>query len=1151
MHSHCHQYVGLSTNGSKCDNKSVALFCLKLAIHALLATTLVAGALAQVSVLTEHNDIARTGQNVNETVLTPSNVNATKFGKLFSQTLVGGTHAQPLYVPNVTIPGKGPHNVVYVATVADYVYAFDADTNGGIAAKPLWSVLLTNISAPTGPYTVNTGVTSTPVIDPATNTMYLTSNEYLGSAALFRIHALDITTGAEKFGGPYLIQASVPGTGSGSSGGVLTFDPTYLRQRPALLLLNGVIYLAFGSVSDNGPWHGWLMSYNAATLKQIAVFCASPNGSGAGIWMSGSGPAAEVNDPNKPYGRMFLATGNGDYTASSPYTSSMDYGMSVLNMDLTGGVPTVQDVFTPYNEALLDSQDGDLGSGGPILLPPFTEASGGTLNALAQVGKSGDVYLLNRNKLGGFNASGDQITQSVQTPEGGGNNWGYGVWGSPAYWNQRLYVGGTRPGTKSALLAFTISNGRLSSSATSQSAYLFGYPGPMPTVSANGTTNGIVWVLDDSAYNVGQDVLLAYDATNLGNLLYSSNTNPTRDNPGIATSYTHPVVANGKVYVGADNVLSIYGLLGTTPTTAAPVFVTPGENFSGTLSVAITDATANAQIYYTTDGSTPTVNSTLYTGPIIISKTTTITAIASAPANLQSAAVAETYTASSSTLDPVFSLSQGAYAGTQTVKITDGSPSPSIYYTVIGAPTSAFTLYTGPITVPVTETIEAYATSPGLQPSSVVYSTYTIQPAYTFNFAQGFAQAEGPIQFNGSTDLDDIRLQLTDGGFNEAGSAFYTTVVDTSAFTTDFVFQISNPVANGLTITFQKTGAGYLGRNGSALGFAGQTNNMAIKFDIATAVGAGHNSTGLYTNGAMPTTPAIDLTGTGINLRSGDQFDCHLTYDGTDLNMTLTDVVTLASWSHSWAINIPAVIDGPHAWVGFTGATNATGSASQKITAWSWLPGQPVVPNFPAGFDTVNLISNGTSMAGTALKLTTGATNSANSTYYATPVGIKSFATDFDFAIAKATTPSLADGFTFVIQNAGPNAVGGIGGWLGYGGIKNSLAIKFDVFNNDGEGSDSTGLYLNGAAPTVPAVNLAGTGIVLGSGDSIHAHMSYDGTNLALTLTDNVTKATWSDSFAVDIPSIVGANTAYIGFTGGSGGSTAIQSILDWTYTTP
>jgi hypothetical protein len=656
MDSHCHQYAGLSTVKSKYKGDSLSLLLPSLSMLGVLTMTflIVAGAQAQVSVLTEHNDIARTGQNVNETILTPAKVNSTDFGKLFSQTLAGGTHAQPLYVPNVTIPGKGPHNVVYVATVADYVYAFDADTNGGIAASPLWSVLLTNISAPTGPYTVNTGVTSTPVIDPATNTMYLTSNEYQGAAAVFRIHALDITTGAEKFGGPYLIQGSVAGTGSGSSGGALTFDPTYLRQRPALLLLNGVVYLAFGAISDNGPWHGWLISYNAATLQQIAVFCASPNGSGAGIWMSGSGPAAEVNDPSKPYGRMFLATGNGDYTASSPYTSSMDYGMSVLNLDLTGGVPTVHDVFTPYNEALLDSEDGDLGSGGPILLPPFALSSGGNLNALAQIGKSGDIYILNRADLGGFNAGGDQITQSVQTPEGGGDHWGYGVWGSPAYWNQRLYVGGTRPGTKSALLAFTITNGSLSASATSQSTYLFGYPGPTPTISANGATNGIVWVLDDSAYNVGADVLLAYDATNLANLLYSSNTNPTRDNPGTAISYTHPVVANGKVYVGADNLLSIYGLLGTTPTTAAPVFGTPAESFSGTLSVAITDATGNAQIYYTTDGSIPTVNSTMYTGPIPISATTTLTAIANAPANLQSPVATATYTALSSTSQPGF-----------------------------------------------------------------------------------------------------------------------------------------------------------------------------------------------------------------------------------------------------------------------------------------------------------------------------------------------------------------------------------------------------------------------------------------------------------------------------------------------------------------
>src|SRR5271163_2813128 len=238
------------------------------------------GAGAQVNVVTAHNDIARTGQNLNETILTPSNVNPTQFGKLFSQPVNGEIFAQPLYVSNVAIPGNGTHNVVYVATTTadpngsygkypgDSVYAFDADTNGGANGSPLWQVSLLTNTAPAGTYTATIGVVGTPVIDPASQTMYLVSSELQGSVAINRLHALDITTGAEKFGGPVQIQASVPGTGSASVGGVLTFDPTYQTQRSGLLFLNGVLYVAFGSYEDQGPWHGWIFSYDVNATTQ-------------------------------------------------------------------------------------------------------------------------------------------------------------------------------------------------------------------------------------------------------------------------------------------------------------------------------------------------------------------------------------------------------------------------------------------------------------------------------------------------------------------------------------------------------------------------------------------------------------------------------------------------------------------------------------------------------------------------------------------------------------------------------------------------------------------------------------------------------------------------------------------------------------------
>jgi hypothetical protein len=401
--------MGLGPKGLSRNLEGKCQYFKLLPLSCLLAMAVLTWARAvgqvQVNVFTAHNDIARTGQNLNETILTPANVNPTQFGALFSQQVNGAVYAQPLYVSQVAIPNKGTHNVVYVATGSDQVYAFDGDTNGGVNANPLWQVSLRTNTAPAGTYANNFGVVGTPVINPTTNTMYLVSSETQNSVPINRLHALDITTGAEKFGGPVEIQASIAGTGVGSQGGILTFTGNYQIQRPALLLVNGVVYVSFGSNNDESVWHGWIFSYSAATLQQLDIFCTSANGTGNGIWMGGAGPTAEVNNPAKPYGRMFVAIGNGSYTATYPYTTAMSYGMSVLDLDLTGGQLTVEDLFTPYNEATLDAQDADLGSGGPVLLPTQTLASGATLNPLVQDGKSGMIYILDRdnNADGSYN----------------------------------------------------------------------------------------------------------------------------------------------------------------------------------------------------------------------------------------------------------------------------------------------------------------------------------------------------------------------------------------------------------------------------------------------------------------------------------------------------------------------------------------------------------------------------------------------------------------------------------------------------------------------------------------------------------------------------------------------------------------------------
>jgi hypothetical protein len=433
-----------------------------------LGSMLVPIADAQVNVTTFHNDIGRTGQNLSETTLNTTNVNATLFGKLFSQPVDGLIYAQPLYLSGITIGGL-KHNVVFVATEHDSVYAFDADSNGGANATPLWqvSMLSTAHGAAAGATTVSSnvvgsditpevGITGTPVIDPASNTLYVVSKTMEGSAAVQRLHALDVTSGAEKFGGPVVITASKAGTGNGSVNGTLTFDPLWENQRPGLLLLNGIVYVGFAAHGDNGPWHGWIIGYNASTLKQTGSFCASPNGTGSGFWMSGEGLPADQLDPvNKPFGRMFVPTGNGDYTATKPYNSTMDFGDSHLALDLTNGVPTVTDEFTTNQEANLNSQDGDIASGGLMVIP--TQTTGTIPNLLVQAGKAGTMYLLNRDNLGGYNATTDQSVQQQVYFVGN-----VGVWSSPAYWNGNIYYMGRFDPLKSIPLV----NGKFSLSPT-------------------------------------------------------------------------------------------------------------------------------------------------------------------------------------------------------------------------------------------------------------------------------------------------------------------------------------------------------------------------------------------------------------------------------------------------------------------------------------------------------------------------------------------------------------------------------------------------------------------------------------------------------------------------------------------------------------
>jgi hypothetical protein len=509
-------------------------------------------------VLTYHNDLGRTGGNLNETILTTSNVNSTDFGQLFSYSVDGQVYAEPLYKSGVTIAGQGTFNVVYVATEHDSVYAFDADSNtsGPQGNGLLWKVSFlgdgispfsTSDAYNCSQISPEIGITATPVIDASSGTLYVVAQtkEVVGDTTTYhqKLHALNLTTGAEKFGGPVEITASVSGSGDG--GTTVTFNPQDYKERPGLVLLNGVIYTSWSSHCDINPdgraAHGWVIGYDATTLEQTSVFCTSPNGELDTIWEGGGSLAVDSS------GNLYFETGNG---SSGP--SSSNYSEAFLKLSTSGGTLSVSDYFIPANFQALDDADKDLGSGGPLALP---DQPGGHTHLLVGAGKDGRIFLIDRDNMGGLNNPPDGPDNIVQ--ELAADTVSGGSWGTPAYFdsgsdgNRWIYYAGSGDNLK----AFSLTNGLLSTSATSQSSASFGYPGATPIVSANGTSDGIVWVVEQGS----TAVLHVYDALDLTTELYNSNQAGTRDQLGASVKFATPTVAGGKVFVGTSNSLTIFG----------------------------------------------------------------------------------------------------------------------------------------------------------------------------------------------------------------------------------------------------------------------------------------------------------------------------------------------------------------------------------------------------------------------------------------------------------------------------------------------------------------------------------------------------------------------------------------------------------------
>jgi hypothetical protein len=560
---------------------------------------------AQTNVLTFHNDNAHTGQNLTETSLTPANVNSSNFGKLLNLPVDGKVDAQPLYVSGLQIPNAGSHNVVLAATEHDSVYAFDA--NDG---TKLWQVsLLKSGEVPSDARNCNQvipeiGITATPVIDLSAGpggTIYLVAMSKDGAGNYYqRLHALNLQTGAEQFGGPVDIAAKYPGTGENSSNGMVVFDPKQYKERASLLLLNGVVYTSWSSHCDIQPYTGWLIGYNETTLTQTSVLNFAPNGGEASIWGSGGGPANDAN------GNIFIQLANGtfDITLNAQgFPNQANYGNAFVKVVVGGGGLQVADYWTMYNTIDESNRDEDLGSGGVLLLPDLQDSNGAMRHLGVGAGKDANVYLFDRDNMGKFNPSSNaSLYQEIPNGLAGG------LFATPAWFNGTVYFGAVND----AIRAFPVSGARLATTPSSMTAVHFGYPGATPSISASGSSNGILWAVESSS----PAVLHAYDATDLSKELYNSNQAANgRDQFGPGNKFMVPTVADGKVFVGTPNSVAVFGLLQpvappppstaatSTSLTSSASVVTSGAPVTFTAKVVSANAVPSGEVTFS-DGNT-------------------------------------------------------------------------------------------------------------------------------------------------------------------------------------------------------------------------------------------------------------------------------------------------------------------------------------------------------------------------------------------------------------------------------------------------------------------------------------------------------------------------------------------------------------------
>ena len=962
------------------------------------------------NVTSYHNDPFLSGANLNETTLTQANVNPTDFGQLFTQPVDGYVYAEPLYMSNVTINGA-VHNVVFVATQNDTVYAFDADSNSGADAAPLWVHSFTDpandITAVPQPDVIShdivpvIGITGTPVIDPSTDTLYVvtkTKEIVNGDTShpqyIQTLHALDVTTGADKFSsGGYVIgdtqvnpdgshlnntAIQVAGTGDDSVNGVVTFNALTENQRPALQLDGNWILVAWASHGDNTPYHGWLVAFDKTTLQPVAWFNVDPNGSEAGIWQSGDPPAY---DPAT--GAIYFATGNGtfDELGSSP---ADDYGESVIRLNPTpvGNQFVVQDFFTPYEYQTLNDNDADLGSGGTMLLP---DSVGSTAHPhlLVETGKSGKVYLIDRDDMGEIQNPGTGPDDVVQTVTAGQA----GVWGSPTF----LQVSSTTGiiyyhGSGDVLKGYYITDGHIEDGSQPGDQpillgnFVAGYPGAQPVISANGTidpnspTDPIVWELQVDQYGTsGPSILRAYNALDPFIELYDSSMTGNRDELSGAVKFTVPTVADGHVFVGSQYELSVFGEFpqsNTAPATptalAAQTTLGQGSQIELNWSNPTPGAGAAAtgiQIDRSTDG----VNFTLLT---------------TVPASSSSYTDPGPFTPGQQYLYELVATNQtGSSAPTTAVPVQVLIASPVM--TLINVDASSISLsWTGVAndhygiersadgvnfsvvgTVPASQTtftntglaagtyayrIRAFNSNPTATSLSNVQGA-TVGPVIDQN--GGFVNTSG-LTANGSAQFAESTARLTNAN-DQTGSVFTNNRLAIGRWSTSFTVRLHEGTqpdyADGLTFVIQADSPTQLGLGTGGMGYQDIAHSIAIKLDPFQNPGdPSDSSTGLFVNGAGPFGGVDTTADNGPLINSQATKLISLTYDGTTLVETITNTLDPSQvFTTSYRIDIPGTIGSDTAYIGFTAATGDSSFWElQDVTGWTFtskepLPGAP------------------------------------------------------------------------------------------------------------------------------------------------------------------------------------------------------------------